>query len=174
MARSVPYERGDVWTRGLTAGVLGGAAVLMWFLVIDMVAGWLLLTAGALGSAIFLGARDPAQVQVTVLTVGGYVALHFLAFAAFGMGASRAVSRARRRPRVLLGAVLLVAVIATLLLALLTILAEVLLGELAWWSVAAGGVLGALALGGYLWAADRELEDAVHRDPFESDRGGMP
>ena len=55
---------GPLWTRtvreGIWAGLLGAAAVAIWFLAYDAVAGLPLRTPALLGAALFHGLRDPA------------------------------------------------------------------------------------------------------------------
>src|SRR5262249_49790896 len=69
---------------GIGVGVLGGAAVALWFLVLDVIVRSPLYTPAALGSAFFFGAQGPEEVQRTFATVGGYTMLHFAVFMALG------------------------------------------------------------------------------------------
>jgi hypothetical protein len=152
---------------GLVAGVVGAAAVAAWFLVVDLARGQPLFTPGALGSALFLGASDVAAVEVTVWTVVGYSFFHFLAFAAVGLVASVIVSEAEKAPPLILGAILLFVVFEALFLGLLAIVAEFLLGPLAWWSIALGNLLAVVAMGFYLWKKHPGLREALASDPFD-------
>src|SRR5207244_5513308 len=76
------------WVRiareGLVAGLLGAAAVALWFLIYDTVAGVPLRTPALLGAALFHGLRDPAALVITTPLVLEYTFFHGLAFILFG------------------------------------------------------------------------------------------
>src|SRR5205814_4058230 len=57
---------------GLLTGSIGAAAIALWFLVIDALAGRPLFTPAALGSAILLGAQSSSEVQLSVGIVVAY------------------------------------------------------------------------------------------------------
>lgn len=152
---------------GLVAGLVGAAVVAAWFLIVDLVQGRPLFTPAALGSALFLGVSDVEMVEVTVWTVIGYSFFHFLAFAVVGLVASVIVSEAENAPPLILGAILLFVVFEALFLGLLAIVAEFLLGPLAWWSIALGNLLAVVAMGVYLWKKHPGLREALASDPFD-------
>jgi hypothetical protein len=149
---------------GLYAGVLGAVAVALWFLLIDAVRGQLLFTPAALGSALFLGARGVAEVQITFAMVLGYTMLHVAAFIAAGFLASALASAAEREPPVLLGAALLFFVLEVMFLGLLAIVASWLLDALNWWSVVAANVIAAAVMGAYLWHEHPRLREELNHD----------
>jgi hypothetical protein len=149
---------------GLYAGFLGAVSVALWFLLIDAVRGQLLFTPAALGSAIYLGARGVAEVQMTVGTVLGYTALHVAAFVAAGFLASALASAAEREPPVLLGAAMLFVTLEALFLGLLAIMAGWLLDALNWWSVVAANVIAAASMGAYLWHEHPKLREELDHD----------
>src|SRR3990170_4214173 len=86
--------------------MIGAVAVMIWFLLLDLAQGRLLFTPGALGSALFFGARGIAEVQVTATTVLGYTGVHLAAFLTVGLIASALAEAASRQPAVLFGLVL--------------------------------------------------------------------
>jgi hypothetical protein len=51
-------------------GLIGAAAVAVWFLLVDLLLGSPLRTPGALGSAIFLGVSDPSEIVISPVTLG--------------------------------------------------------------------------------------------------------
>ncbi len=152
--------------RGTIAGLLGAVTVAAWFLLVDTILLHPFFTPGALGSALFLGATDLGSVEVNLWTVGGYTVFHLLTFAVIGFAASALIEKAEQKPYVVLAGLLVGVVILAFFLGLLTILAEFLLGALTWWAIAVGSLLGALAMGLYLWERDPKLEEAVEKDPF--------
>lgn len=152
---------------GLVAGVVGAAAVAVWFLVVDSALGRPLFTPGALGSALFLGATDLEAVRITVWTVLGYTLVHLLAFATLGLVAAAIVWEAERTPALILGALLLFVAFEAFFLGLLAVVAEFLLGPMAWWTIAVGNLLAVVAMGYYLWRQHPALKEALARDPFD-------
>jgi hypothetical protein len=151
---------------GVAAGLLGAAAVAAWFFLFDLVRREPLFTPGALGSAVFLGVRDLADVRITFATVAGYTVLHVAAFVVTGIVAAAIVFQAERTPPILLAALLLFAAFEALFVGALVILAEWLLGALAWWTVALGNLVATAAMATYLWRSHPRLREAVHH-PFD-------
>jgi len=157
-----------VWAQGVVVGMIGAVTVAAWFFLLDLARGQPLLTPATLGSAILLGARDLAQVEVTAPVILGYSLLHLAAFAALGILISFVIRRVRTRPPLILGAILVFVVLQALFLGLLTIAAEgVLLGVMAWWAIGIGNLLAAVTMGYYVWEKDPALQEAVAREPFD-------
>ena len=152
--------------QGVVVGLIGAGTVAAWFLLLDVVQGRPFFTPALLGSALFQGLRDMDQVEITAGVVLGYTAFHLIAFIVLGIIAVAAVRRARRTPPLILGIILVFVTLQALFLGSLTIAAEYVLGALAWWGVAVGNLLAALAMGMYLWKEDPALKEAVERKPF--------
>src|SRR3989337_2754521 len=76
---------GRIVREGFVAGLIGAAAVALWFLIVDTVAGRPFFTPAMLGDALFWGQRDPSQVSVAFPTVVGYTMVHVIAFGIVGM-----------------------------------------------------------------------------------------
>jgi len=136
-------------SEGILSGLLGAAAVAIWFFVFDMARGTPFFTPAALGSVVFYGAEGVGQVRIDVPTVLGYTVLHFAVFGVLGVVVSTALARAGKVPHLLLGGVILFVAMEALFLGALTIVAEFLLGNLAWWTVAIGNLLAVLVMGGF-------------------------
>lgn len=152
---------------GLVAGAVGAVVVALWFLAFDLARGDPFFTPGALGSAVFLGARDVDGVAVTFWTVTGYTVLHLAFFMLVGLVASGIVREAEDAPPLLLAGVLLFVVFQALFFGLLAVVAEFLLGPLAWWSIAIGNLLAVLAMGWYFWLKHPGLKASLAADPFD-------
>lgn len=149
---------------GLIAGVLGAAAVMAWFLVLDIVRGSLFFTPGALGSALFFGARGAADVQITVETVLGYTGVHLVAFMVVGLLASVLAEAAKREPPLLLGMVLFFVALEVLFIGLLAIVATWLFDSIRWWQVVVGNLIAAVVMFGYLLRVHPELREHLAAD----------
>lgn len=152
---------------GAVAGLLGATVVAVWFLLFDLMRGQPFFTPAALGSALFLGASSVSQVAVSVWTVAGYTVLHVGAFVVTGFLAAAIAVQAEETPPLVLGAILLFVAFEAFFLGLLAMVAEFLLGPLAWWSIAVGNVLATVVMGYYLWKKHPKLRDALGEDPLD-------
>jgi hypothetical protein len=124
-------------------------------------------TPAALGSTLFLGASSMEGVQITAVTVLGYSMLHFATFILAGFLAAGIAAAAEDQPPLILAAVLFFAVFEAFFMGALAMLAEFLLGALAWWTVAVGNLLAAVSMGWYLWVHHPKLRDALREDPLD-------
>jgi hypothetical protein len=152
---------------GIVAGLIGSAAVAAWFFFFDLTQGRPFFTPAALGSALFLGASSLELVQVSAWTVLGYSVVHVAAFFVVGLVTSAIAWQAETTPPLILGAILLFVAFEAFFLGLLAIVAEFLLGPLAWWAVAVGNLLAVTAIGIYLWIKHPKLREALAADPFD-------
>jgi hypothetical protein len=151
---------------GIITGLIGASAVAIWFLVTDLIAGRLLFTPAALGSALFLGARGVAEVEISLAVIVGYTLLHVAAFIAVGCIAAVVAATAEQETEViLLGAILLFVTFEAFFVGMLAIVSNWLVAELSVWSIAAANVIAAITMGGYLYLKHPALlHDLQHRD----------
>jgi hypothetical protein len=152
---------------GIITGLIGAAVVSGWFFLFDLLRGRPFFTPGALGSALFLGSSTVQSVSVSPGTVIGYTVMHVIAFAVTGFLAAAIVTAADETPSLILGAVMFFAAFEALFMGLLAMVAEFLLGALAWWTIAVGNVLAAVVMGWYLWMHHPKLRAALAMDPFD-------
>jgi len=153
---------------GIVAGLVGAVTVAVWFFLVDLIRGQPLFTPAALGSFVFFRIEDLAEVQVTTGTVLGYTFIHVLLFAVFGVLASAFIARAEKTPHLVLLGVVLFVVLQALFFGYLAIVAEFLLGNLAWWAIAAGNLLAAFFMGGFFVFRHPELRELMTgTEPFE-------
>ncbi len=159
--RALAGTLGGRWTgvfrEGLVAGLIGGVVVAVWFLIYDMLLGRPLRTPALLGSALFLGLRDPRLLEVRLEVVLGYTVLHFAAFAAFGIVVAVLVTAAEREPRVLLGLFILFWCFELFFLGFVSALDEALVGALLWWNIAIANLLAAVSMLVYFVLGHRTL-----------------
>ena len=153
---------------GILAGLVGAVTVAVWFFLVDLVRGQPLFTPGALGSLVFFRIENLAEVLVTPGTVLGYTVIHVLVFGVFGILASAFIARAEKTPHLVLLGLMLFIVLQALFFGYLAIAAEFLLGNLAWWAIAAGNLLAAFSMGGFFVVRHPELREIMtSTDPFE-------
>jgi len=145
---------GPLWTRavreGIWAGLLGAAAVAVWFLAYDVAAGAPFRTPALLGAWLFHGLRDPSALVVTAPLVLQYTVVHGAAFIAFGLVASGLLALADREPRVLFAFVMLYCCFEVFFAAMVTVFAEWLLEAVPWWTIVAGNLLATVVMVGFL------------------------
>jgi hypothetical protein len=150
---------GPLWSRavreGIIGGLLGAAAVALWFLAYDAVAGVPLRTPALLGAALFHGLRDPSALVITVPLVLQYTIVHGVAFMVFGIATAGLLMLADRDPRLLFGFFMLFCCFEVFFAALVAILAEWLLEAVPWWTILAGNLLAALVMLGFFFREHR-------------------
>jgi hypothetical protein len=134
----------------ISVGVVGATTVALWFLVVDVVTGTPLRTPGILGSAVFLGISAPQEAVINATTVGLFSLLHGAVFFAVGVGTTALVRAADRAPNLLALFVLLTVVLQVLFAGGVAILAQFLLGVIAWWSVLGGNLVASFLMGSLL------------------------
>ena len=152
--------------QGLLTGLLGAAAVALWFLGLDAAAGRPLRTPAALGSVLFLGAESPMEVQTGLGVVAAYTALHVAVFAAIGTTLVWLARQVERAPQLLLLIVMSCIVLEALVVPAMGLTAEWGLGALGVWSVAVGNVLAVGTMGLWIWRTHPGLRQTL-RQPVD-------
>ena len=157
---------GRIIREGLIAGLIGAGAVAAWFLIVDSIAGSPFFTPAMLGSAVFMGLRDPGQVVVAVEPVASYTLLHALLFSLAGIVAAALAAMVEKFPTTLFLVVVFFAVFEVGFYIVVAVLAQPLLGALAWWSVAIGNLIAASGMGYYLWSVHPHIRDELRTHPL--------
>ena len=164
-ASTAPPRRmilGDILLDGLFAGAIGAITVVLWFLLLDLIAGRPLYTPALLGNVLLHGSAAAARgVTVEPLEVAAYTAFHFLMFLAVGMGFSWMMTLFERFP--IVGFVLLVLFVCLQLgfFMLDVALGATLLGRLRAWSVIAANLLAATSMSLYLWKRHPRIAEGL-------------
>jgi hypothetical protein len=152
---------GSVIKEGIVAGILGAAAVAIWFGILDLVRGEALRTPALLGAAVF---DEPHQMTAIL----GYTVLHGIAFIVFGIIASFLVEAAERHPMFVFALVIFFTAFEVFFFGATVIAASWILDELSGWAVFVGNVVAAVAMLGFFFRRHRAL---AHRlaDAWEED-----
>lgn len=153
--------------RGLVTGLLGAAAVALWFLVLDIAAGRPFRTPAALGSALLLGASGTGEIQVGLGLVATYTVVHVAAFWVAGVLFVALAEQVERVPGLVLFVALALIVIEALVVTVMALGAEWVLGTLGWWSVAVGNLIAVLAMGWEVWRTHPTLRQKLGRESIE-------
>lgn len=152
---------------GIVSGLIGAAAVAFWFLLFDLARAEPFFTPGALGSALFLGVTTTDDVVVNFGTVAGYTMVHLAAFVITGLVAAAVMTHGERIPSLVFGAGMLFVTFEAFFMGFIALIAEFLLGAMAWWTIAIGNLLATVAMGWYLWQRHPKLRAALADQPLD-------
>jgi hypothetical protein len=156
----------QILREGLVAGLIGAAAIAAWFLIVDTVAGTPFYTPSMLGSALFWGLRDPGAVSISFQTVAAYTMVHVIALVVVGTIAAAIACQVERAPSTLFLAIVLFAAHEFGFYIAVAVLAQPLLGALAWWNVAISNAIAAAGMGYYLWRQHPKLRESLAKHPL--------
>lgn len=137
---------------GVVGGVLAGAVVAVWFLVVDALAGRPFHTPAALASA--LARQDFAA--PTFRLVAAYTVVHFAVFALLGVAMATAIGALRLPPRLLLGVPFGILAQELVFYTGLALSGAPRLAVVPWPHVVAANVLSGFAFFAYLHRASRD------------------
>ncbi|HEY7521123.1 MAG TPA: hypothetical protein VIE36_22760 [Methylomirabilota bacterium] len=147
----------SVLREGVVAGLIGAAAVAVWFFVFDLARGRPFLTPGVLGAFVFYGGDTAVGAEPALGPILGYTLLHGLAFIAFGVVAATIMAMSEREPALFIGFVVLFACFEAFFFGVLGAFGQSMHGALVWWAVLVGNLLASLAMLWYLFRAHRAL-----------------
>ena len=145
----------DAYRQGIEAGVLGAAAVAVWFFLIDLLSGRpFFYTPNLLGTALFrhgAGLDQPQTLPISLEMVLVYTWVHGLVFCAIGGIAAKLLALAERDVHAGFGILLLFVIFEFGFVGAALVLAEPVLRALAWPLVLVGNLLAAAAMTAYFW-----------------------
>ena len=161
-------DRREVMLEGMTAGLIGYAAVVILVAVLDLVGGRALFqTPSLLGQILIGGFGDPTPGVVQAGPVMAYNGVHLLVFLAVGMAAAWIVHEVELHPIIWYGAFFAVMTIVLVSFMALSFVGEASAGLLDRWPLIGANALAAVAIGVYLQRAHPGLGKAIraHADP---------
>src|SRR2546430_13055078 len=141
LTQPTPGERMQltrILREGFVAGCLGAAAVALWFLIVDTINGRPFFTPAMLGSAVFWGVHDPSQVVIEYSRIIGYTMIHVSAFIVVGVVAAAPAAQVEVGPPALYLPRGVFPGFGFGFFRTVAVLAQPLLGSLAWWNEAIG------------------------------------
>src|SRR3989442_6518684 len=157
---------------GFIAGCIGSDSVAVWCLIIDSINGHPFCTPAMLGSAVFCGASGPGSVVMEPARIFGYTMIHVSAFVVVGCIAAALAAEVEYAPSTLFLVVVGFCFFEVGFYILVALLAKPLLGYLAWWNVAIGNGLAALAMGYYLRREHPRIGEDLRRHPLGETEDG--
>ena len=146
---------------GISAGLIGATSIALWFGVIDMIQGQLLATPIMLGTSVmslFLGGDPPSRAGAFI----GYTIFHFALFMLVGIVLSWVVNASERTPSAFIGFAGLFVAFEVGWIGWTTVLSQG-FGRLTWLQVFVANLIGAGAMGWYIWRQHPNLAKRVDR-----------
>ena len=143
-----------VYTEGLIAGVIGATVIAVWFFILDLIQGRPFYTPMVLGTALFGGENGltgPEPFHTSWDPTLMFTWVHGMVFVFIGGIVSLLLGLAERNPNLGFGILLLFVILEFGFIMAALILAEPILGLLAWPAVFIGNLLPASAMAGYFW-----------------------
>ena len=142
-------KRYPVLFDGLITGLVGAAAVAVWFLTKDLLAQAPLHTPAALGSAVLLGASSPEEIQLNMAVITAYTFLHVSAFAGVGMMFAWLAERVERTPDFWIRGAAVLLLLEGMFLGTVGMMSGWIMQDLGWMTVLVSNLVAVLAMG--LW-----------------------
>ena len=158
-------EREEVLVQGLIAGVVGYAAVALFFLLLNVIVGRSpFYTAAALGSTLFYGMGDLTQLAIEPGPVLAFNGVHLFLSLLAGTIAAWLLYETERHHFIwyFVLFVFLAAFVYSLLV--VGIVGAEIAHVISWWAVLAANVIWMLALGSYLWFQHRGLMRSLGKE----------
>lgn len=149
----------NVAREGISAGLIGASAIAVWFAILDAISGHLLATPILLGRSIaslFLVNVEPS----TAAAFLGYTLIHFALFTIIGIVFAWVVNEAEKVPSMMIGFMGLVVVFEVGWFGWTSVLSRG-FGELTWLQVFIANLIGAGAMGLYMWRQHPALPGRV-------------
>jgi hypothetical protein len=162
----MPDTRHSVVAEGTDAGILGGLAVAVWFLILDTIAGHPMQTPSLLGQVVLFGDSTPDTHRIVFGAIVLYTAFHFICFALLGMGLVALVHWGTNNSVVRYALLPVFLVFEVMFYGLLEVLSEGTNELFPFWAVVSANTLAAIAMGIYLWRRHPELRRSIKETPF--------
>jgi hypothetical protein len=156
----------SVMAEGTDAGILGGLAVAIWFLILDSIAGHPFQTPSLLGQVVLFGNARPDTTHLVFGAILVYTAFHFAVFALLGMGLVVLVHWAERDSVVRFALLPVFLVFEVMFYGLLEVMSERTNELFPFWAVVIANTLAALCMGIYLWIKHPDLRRSLRETPL--------
>ena len=151
----------NVVREGISAGLIGALAIAVWFAIIDVARGKIFATPITLGTSlgsIFFGGVPPSAAGAFI----GYTIFHFAIFAIVGIVLSWVFNASERTPSAFIGFAGLFVAFEVGWIGWTTVLSQG-FGQISWLQVFVANLIGAAAMGWYMWRQHPSLARRVDR-----------
>ncbi len=155
-------RNGSATREGVVVGLIGYAAVAVFYAVFDLLAGrGGLFTLNLLGKIVFGGNPDPSILQLPIPIDAGammaYNVLHLVVSLAVGLFVAHLVAQVEQRPRIGVPVLLVLLSGYAVTVAVVAVVTQEVAPLLPFWSIVTVNTLAALAGGVFLWRAHPHL-----------------
>jgi len=152
IARTPLVDAAGLYREGVIGGLIGAAAIAVWFFVVDLITGRPLFTPTVLGTALFR--REELLTHSTTLPASAamvvmFTFVHAVVFMVLGALASRLLGLAERNPNLGFGIIILFVVFMFGFVGWAMLFAEPVLKALTLPAILVGNLLAAGAMAGY-------------------------
>jgi hypothetical protein len=151
---------------GLLVGLLAGGAVLLWWLVVDLLSGAPLATPSALGEVLLGGDRPTGHVPLDLSAVGVYAVAHFTMFAVLGLVLIRLVHLVTEHLELRMGLWIAIVLTAVWLILHTYVLARYTRHGIPLWGMVGAAVVGIGTMLAVTWARHPALRRSLRRVPL--------
>jgi hypothetical protein len=150
---------------GTDVGLIGGAVIAVWFLLLDTIAGHPFQTPSLLGQVVLLGDRTP-DMHLAFGAILLYTAFHFIVFSLIGIGLVALVHWGTDNPVVRYALLPLFLVFEVLFYGLLGVLSERTHELFPFWAVVSANTLAAVVMAYYLWRRHPAFRESIRNTPL--------
>lgn len=157
-------ERHNTVREGIIAGFIGATAIVVWFAIIDIVAGRPFNTPSILGAGLVSVLGKPPMMPDTVgFHVFLYTIFHYVAFAIVGIIITQIVHQSAKTPAILAGFMIAFVAFELGAIGITTLLSESRLGGMAWYQIFLANLVAAAAMIFFLWRRHPNLRRDLDR-----------
>lgn len=148
------------------AGLLGGSAVALWFLVLDLLAGHPLRTPSVLGQVLLLGEQHPDVNNMVFGAVVLYTGFHFIVFLAFATIVALMVRLSVEQAVVRFALLVLFVAFELCFYVVIHTVSEEIGALFPLWTVLGANLLATAVMMAYFWRRYPELKNILRDEPL--------
>ena len=161
----MPERTHSALAEGTDVGLIGGAVIAVWFLVLDTIAGHPFQTPSLLGQVVLLGDRTP-DTHLAFGAILFYTAFHFIVFALIGVGLVALVHWGTENPVVRYALLPVFLGFEVLFYGLLEMLSERTHELFPFWAVISANTLAAVVMAYIVWRRHPAFQESVRNTPL--------
>jgi hypothetical protein len=151
---------------GLVSGLLGGTAVAVWFLLLDVIAGRAFYTPNVLGQVVVFRNLEPVTDSLDITAIVAYTAVHFIAFIGFGLAVATLIRLATHQPYFRIAMLILLVTFEFFFAFFMLMLSEITKHAFPFWVVLTANGLAILSMGIYFYRKHPALIAALRQVPL--------
>ncbi len=140
------HSRARIILDGAIAGLIGAAAVAIWFLIFDAARGAPLQTPSLLAASLLHGARNVVPTGSLLQLTAEYSVLHVSAFVIVGVAGALLLEAAETEPTLTFSLVIFFAAFEVFFFAVVIFMGPVAMAALTWWGILVGNLLATAAM----------------------------